>query len=58
MKYNIIGTIKLGRESRTFKKGIEAKGEFDATEKIYKFFGSKHQKLKRTQIKIDKVEKV
>lgn len=58
MKYNIIGTIKLGREVRSFKKEIDANGDFDAKEKIYKFFGSKHQKLKRTQIKIEKLEKV
>ncbi len=58
MKYNISGTIKLGREVRTFKKEVEAKGEFDAKEKIYKIFGSDHQKLKRTQIKIENVEKV
>ena len=58
MKYIISGTIKLGREYRKFKKEIEAKGDFDAKEKVYKFFGSMHQRLQRTQIKIEKIEKV
>ncbi|MFA5382954.1 MAG: 50S ribosomal protein L18Ae [Candidatus Micrarchaeia archaeon] len=58
MKYIISGKIKLGREVRTFKKEVEAKGDFDAKEKVFKFFGAKHEKLQRTQIKIEKIEKV
>ena len=58
MKYSVSGEMKLGREIRSFKKEIEAKGEYDAKEKIYKFFGAEYQKLKRTQIKIKNIEKV
>jgi len=56
MGFIISGIIKLGKEERTFSKNVEAPSENAAKEKLYALFGSKNG-IKRTQVKIEKVEK-
>jgi ribosomal protein L20A (L18A) len=56
MKYDVSGTIKLGRASRKFVKNLEAPTENAAREKTYALFGSLNG-VKRSNIKIESVEK-
>lgn len=56
MKWDVFGTIKLGKGERKFVKHVEASTENAAKEKMYALFGS-HNGVKRSRIKIDRVEK-
>ena len=56
MMFSAEGKIKMGQEERAFKKTVEAKSEKHAENKIYALFGS-HSGIKRSAIKIDKIEK-
>ena len=58
MKYIVSGKLIKNKKDQTeFKKEIEAETINHAKELIYAFFGSKNG-LKRTMIKIEKIEKV
>ncbi|MDD5022609.1 MAG: 50S ribosomal protein L18Ae [Candidatus ainarchaeum sp.] len=56
VKFTIKGRINIGKE-RKFVKEIDAKSEKEAREQVYALFGSQN-KLKRTRVMIDSVEKV
>jgi ribosomal protein L20A (L18A) len=55
MRYNISGTIKLGKAQRKFVKNLDAPTENAAREKTYALFGSLNG-IKRSNVKIEKVE--
>ena len=53
--FKVKGTFSKFGETQPFSKEIEAVNEDRALDKIYSLFGSNH-KVKRTQIKIEKIE--
>lgn len=57
MKFIVSGYINLKGEKRSFNIEVDAKSEKHAEEIAYSKFGSTN-KIPRTRIKIEKVEKV
>ena len=57
MKFEVIGNVRLGKETRSFTKEIEAPSENAAKELAYSLLGSQNG-VSREKIKIDKVHKV
>ena len=57
MKYTVYGQMYVNKEWKSFIKEMEADSDPRAREKIMTRLGSDHG-VKRTQIKIDKVEAV
>jgi large subunit ribosomal protein LX len=53
----IKGSFKAGAKWEKFTKTVTSNNEKNAVEKTYSIIGSQH-KLKRNQIRIDKVEEV
>lgn len=52
MKYEIKGTIQLGRMKQTFTKGVEAENEERAKTLVFSDLGGKY-KINRRKIKIE-----
>jgi len=57
MQFDVIGTIKLGKEQRKFTKTVDATTENAAKEKAYALLGSQNG-AKRNSIKIQEVKRV
>ena len=56
MKFEVKGKFNAQKVNQTFTKEVEAKNESHAKHKVYSFFGSKHNLLRR-QIDIQSVSK-
>lgn len=55
MNFTIKGKAKVGRETLSFEKEIEAESEKHAEEVLYSTYGSKHG-ISRANIEIEKIE--
>lgn len=54
MRFEVKGQFKARKINQGFTKAVEAKNESHAKHKVYSFFGSKHNLLRR-QIEIASV---
>jgi len=57
MKYEINGSMRIGRQRRKFSKKIEAESKKHATDLIYSVIGAQHG-IRRTEIKIAEIKEV
>lgn len=57
MKYRVEGKIRVGENERKFEKEVDGNSKRHALDKVYSLFGS-HNRLKRTRIKIEKIEEI